>query len=61
MILDRVINYLIGWLIGWQRALQALSHGGRLFRLGVDTVLAPCNRSLSWIYIDVSMRRHRLK
>jgi hypothetical protein len=34
---------------------------GRLFRLSVDTVLALCNHSLTFVYVDVSMRRHRVK
>jgi hypothetical protein len=32
-----------------------------LFRLGVDTVLALFNHSLTFVYVDVSMRRHRVK
>jgi hypothetical protein len=34
---------------------------GLLFRLGVDTALALCNHSLTLVYVDVSMRRHRVK
>jgi hypothetical protein len=34
---------------------------GRLFRLGVDTALALCNHSLTFVYVDVSMRRYRVK
>jgi hypothetical protein len=37
------------------------SMGDRLFRLGVDTALALCNHSLTFVYIDISMRRHRVK
>jgi hypothetical protein len=43
-------------------ALQALQpRGGRLFRRSVDTALAPCNHSLTIVYVDVSMRSHRVK
>jgi hypothetical protein len=35
--------------------------GGRLFRLDVFTALALCKYSLTLIYLDVSMRRHRVK
>jgi hypothetical protein len=45
-------------LIGWGMALQALQPRGRLFRRGVDTALAPCNHSLTLLYVDVSMRIH---
>jgi hypothetical protein len=38
-----------------------VARGGRLFRLGVDTALALCNHSLKFLYVDVSMRRHRVK
>jgi hypothetical protein len=48
-------------LIGWRMALQDLRLGGRLFRLGVDTALAPCYHSLTIVYVDVSMRSHRVK
>jgi hypothetical protein len=34
--------------------------GGRLFRLDVVTTLALCNQYLTFIYADVSMRRHRV-
>jgi hypothetical protein len=43
------------------RHYRPCSLGGRLFRLGVDTALAPCNHSLTIIYVDVSMRSHRVK
>jgi hypothetical protein len=49
------------WIAGWRKALQALAHGGRLFRLGVVTALALCNHSLTLTYVDVSMRRHCVK
>jgi hypothetical protein len=29
--------------------------GGRLFCLGVHTALKPCNHSITWVYVDVSM------
>jgi hypothetical protein len=35
--------------------------GGRPFRLGVDTALALCIHSLTFVYVDVSMRSHRVK
>jgi hypothetical protein len=54
-------KYLIGSPIGWRKALQALSHGGRQFRLGVVTALALCNHSLTLKYVDGSMLRHRVK
>jgi hypothetical protein len=38
-----------------------VQHGGRLFRLGVDTALELRNHSLTIVYVDVSMRRHREK
>jgi hypothetical protein len=34
---------------------------GRLFRLGLDIALALCNHSLTLIYVEVSMRKHRVK
>jgi hypothetical protein len=37
------------------------SMGGRLFRLGVDTALALCNHSLTFVYADVSIRRYRVR
>jgi hypothetical protein len=33
---------------------------GRLFCLGIVTALALCNHSLTLIYVDVSMLRHRV-
>jgi hypothetical protein len=45
----------------WRRAQQALAHGGQLFRLGVVTALALCNHSITYIYVDVSMLRHRVE
>jgi hypothetical protein len=44
---------------GWPH--RPCSQGGRLFRLGVNTALAPCNHSLTFVYVDVSMRSHRVK
>jgi hypothetical protein len=35
--------------------------GVRLFRLSVDTSLALCNHSLTFVNVDVSKRRHRVK
>jgi hypothetical protein len=60
--LDRVILYRSGWadrLADGPTGLAAL--GGRLFRRGVDTALAPCNHFLTTVYVDVSMRKHRVK
>jgi hypothetical protein len=60
--LDRVIQYLIGWADRLADGLTGLvAWGRRLFRLGVDTALAPCNHSLTLVDVDVSMRRHRVK
>jgi hypothetical protein len=48
MIFDRVIKCLIGWLIGWRMGPTGLiALGSLLFRLGVDTALAPFNHSLT--------------
>jgi hypothetical protein len=57
-----VILYRSGWadrLADGPTGLAA--YGGRLFRRGVDTALAPCNHSLTIVYVDVSMRSHRVK
>jgi hypothetical protein len=62
MILDRVILYLSGWADRLADGATGLAaYRGRLFRLGVDTALAPCNRSLTIVYVDVSMRSHCVK
>jgi hypothetical protein len=37
------------------------TYWGRPFRLYVETALALCNHSLTFVYVDVSMRRHRVK
>jgi hypothetical protein len=60
-VLARVTKYLIGQLIGWQRYYRHWRMGGRLFRHDVVAALALCNHSLTLIYVDVSMRRRRVK
>jgi hypothetical protein len=44
---------------GW--TYRPYSLRGRPFGLGVATALAPCNHSSTLLYVDVSMRRHRVK
>jgi hypothetical protein len=44
---------------GWTYRPGSL--GGRPFRLGVETALPLCNHSLTFEYVDVSMRSHRVK
>jgi hypothetical protein len=43
------------------RSFPRLTHRGGVFRLGVDTALAPFSHSLTWVNVDISMRRHRVQ
>jgi hypothetical protein len=54
---DKVSDWMASRLA---ESIQELSHGRQLFRLGVVTALALCNHSITSIYVDVSMPRHRV-
>jgi hypothetical protein len=56
---DKVFDWMADRLADGPTGLVA--RRGRLFRLGVVTALALCNDSLTLKYVDVSMRRHRVK
>jgi hypothetical protein len=56
---DQVFDWMAGRLT--EDPTGRVAWGGRLFRLGVDTALELCNNSLTFIYVDVSMRIHRVK
>jgi hypothetical protein len=56
---DQVFNLMADSVSG--RPYRPGSLGVLPFRLGVDTALALCNHSLTFVYVDVSMRSHRVK
>jgi hypothetical protein len=57
--IDKASDWIADRLAEGPTGIVAL--GGRQFRLGVVTALTLGNHFLTFLYVDVSMRRHHLK